>query len=934
VIPASLLSGDNAAFLDEQYLRWLAEPSAVDPSLRALFESVGRPGPVGAALPGTGPTVKPRSVFGGAPVAAPPSGAVDAAAVRRQSRVVLMINAFRVRGHLDAKIDPLERRERVAHPELQPSYWGLSEADLDAVVDTAPAFGVPPTAKLRDLLAHLRKTYCDHIGAEFMNVIDTPQRLWVQEQLETLPTRGVLNPAQERRVFRKLCDAENFERMLHGRFPGTKRFSLEGAETLIPLLDCILAYGARRGAKEVAFGMAHRGRLNVLVNTLGKPPALVVREFQDVKGATQGSGDVKYHLGYSSDQVTLDGHVVHVSVTPNPSHLEAVNAVVEGRVRAKQDRTGDHDRALSIPVLIHGDAAFAGQGSVAEVLNLSELPGYRTGGTIHVIVNNQIGFTTPPHEQRSTPYATDVARMLGVPILHVNGEAPRAVAAAVELAVEWRQRFHRDVVIDMYCWRKHGHNEGDEPSFTQPREYDQIRTKAPARDVYAKHLVKIGTLTPEECDAIYAESFADLTRAADADVAEPSPDKAGGGGPPGDLRSLWQHTLSGPDGEPDTRVDRARLVALLTEANTLPAEVRAHAKITRLLAQRLRMVAGEDRVDWAVGEQAAYATLLDQGFVVRLSGQDSGRGTFSHRHAVITDVTTGEETFPLNRVCRNGGRFAVIDSSLSELAVLGFEVGYAYDTPDGLVLWEAQFGDFVNGAQMIIDQYIAASEQKWHRNSGIVLLLPHGYEGQGPEHSSARLERFLQLCAEENLQVANCTTPANFFHLLRRQVLRNVRKPLVVMTPKSLLRHPDATSTLDDLAAGGFSSVLADHEPPAGPVRRVVLCSGKVWTELLAERRKRQDAGVALVRVEMLYPFPARAIAAEVAKYPGAEVVWCQEEPKNMGAWPSFAQWFADELPELRVRYVGRPAAASPATGSHKKHVAEQGALLTAAFAP
>jgi 2-oxoglutarate dehydrogenase E1 component len=935
VIPQSLLSGDNAAFLDEQYLRWLEDPAAVDPSLRALFDELGRPTTIGAPLPGTGPRVKPRSVFAGGPTAPAAAGApVDAAAVRRQSRVVLMINAFRVRGHLDARIDPLERRERVAHPELEPTYWGLGEADLDAVVDTTPAYGVPPTAKLRDLLAHLRKAYCDSIGAEFMNVIDTPQRLWVQEQLETLPNRGVLNPVQERRVFRKLCDAENFERMLHGRFPGTKRFSLEGAETLIPLLDGVIGYGARLGAKEVAIGMAHRGRLNVLVNILGKPPALVVGEFQDVKGATQGSGDVKYHLGYSSDQSTLDGHVVHVSLTPNPSHLEAVNAVVEGRVRAKQDRTGDTERSRTIPVLIHGDAAFAGQGSVAEVLNLSELAGYRTGGTIHVVVNNQIGFTTPPHEQRSTPYATDIARMLGVPILHVNGEVPRAVAAAVELAVAWRQRYHRDVVIDMYCYRKHGHNEGDEPSFTQPREYEQIRTKAPARDVYAKHLVKIGTLTPEECDAIYAESFADLTRAADEEVAEPSPDKAGGGGPPNDLRTLWAHTLAGGGGEPDTRVDRARLVELLRAANTLPDGFRPHAKITRLLAQRMKMIAGEERIDWAVGEQAAYATLVDQGFVVRLSGQDSGRGTFSHRHAVVTDVVSGEEVFPLQSVARDGGRFAAIDSSLSELAVLGFEVGYALDTPDGLVLWEAQFGDFVNGAQMIIDQYIVATEQKWHRQCGVVLLLPHGYEGQGPEHSSARLERFLQACAEDNLQVANCTTPANFFHLLRRQVLRNVRKPLVVMTPKSLLRHPEATSTVDELATGRFSAVLPDHEPPAGPVRRVVLCSGRVWTDLVAERRKRQDASVALVRIELLYPFPAEAVAAELARYPGAEVVWCQEEPKNMGAWPSFVQWFADELPAVRVRYVGRPAAASPATGSHKKHVAEQGALLAAAFAP
>ncbi len=932
MIPPSLLSGDNAAFLDEQYLAWLKDPASVDATLRVLFESVGAPPPNGAPLPGSGPRTPPRSLFAARSVAS--ATAADPAAVHRQTRAVSMINAFRVRGHLDAKIDPLERRQRVDHPELQPGYWGLGEADLDALVETAPTWGIAPVARLRDLLAHLRKAYCDSIGAEFMNVIDTPQRLWVQEQLETLPVRAVLNPAQERRVFRKLCDAENFERMLHGRFPGTKRFSLEGAETLIPLLDLVLDHGARRGIREVAFGMAHRGRLNVLVGILGKPIAQIVREFQDVRGTTQGSGDVKYHLGYSSDESTVDGSVVHVSITPNPSHLEAVNPVVLGRVRAKQDRTQDTDRSASVAVLIHGDAAFSGQGSVMEVLNLSELAGYRTGGTIHIVVNNQIGFTTPPHEQRSTPYATDIARMLGVPIFHVNGEVPRAVAAVVAMAVEWRQKYHRDVVIDMYCYRKHGHNEGDEPSFTQPREYEQIRSKAPPREVYAKHLVKIGTLTPEECDRIYEESFAELVRAADADVPEPSPEKAGGGGPPTDLRSLWKQTLAGTGGEPDTRVERPRLEALLRQANTLPDSFRAHPKITRLLAQRMRMIAGEDRVDWAVGEQAAYATLLDEGFVVRLSGQDSGRGTFSHRHAVITDITTGAELFPLDAVAKNGGRFAAIDSSLSELAVLGFEVGYAFDTPDGLVLWEAQFGDFVNGAQMIIDQYLVATEQKWHRQCGVVLLLPHGYEGQGPEHSSARLERFLSACAEDNLQVANCTTPANYFHLLRRQVLRNTRKPLVVMTPKSLLRHPDATSALDDFANDTFRAVLPDAEPPTGAVRRVVLCSGKVWTDLSAERRKRAEQGVALVRVELLYPFPAAAIAAEVAKYPGAEVVWCQEEPRNMGAWPSFAHWFADELPQHPVRYVGRPAAASPATGSHKKHVAEQGALVAQALAP
>jgi 2-oxoglutarate dehydrogenase E1 component len=922
VIPSSLLSGDNAAFLDDLYARWRRDPQSVEPEYRAWFESLDRP-PGNGVMPGEAHPPVRRSIFAGGRAAAPP---LDSEAGRRQARVVQLVNAYRVRGHLDAAIDPLDRRERQAHPELTLEYWGLTPADLDAEVDTAPAFGMPARAPLRALIDHLRKAYCGSIGAEFMNVVDTPQRRWVQEQLETLPNRGVLSPEQERRVFRKLCDAENFERMIHGRFPGTKRFSLEGAETLIPLLDLLVSASARMGVREVVIGMAHRGRLNTLVNLLEKPVRAIVDEFQDVRGATQGSGDVKYHLGYSADVQTVYGDQVHLSLTPNPSHLEAVNAVVEGRVRSKQDRTNDAARVTGLPLLLHGDAAFAGQGSVMEVLNLSELHGYRTGGTIHVVVNNQIGFTTPPAESRSTPYATDIARMLGVPIFHVNGEVPRAVAAVTGFAVQYRNTFHRDVVIDMYCYRKHGHNEGDEPSFTQPLLYDQIRTRPTPREVYARHLVKIGTLTPEECDQIYEKSFADLTAAADAGpsvVGAPTP-------PSSPLKDLWGSSSGGStDDEVDTRVDRDRLVELLRRANTLPEGFEAHAKIKRLMAQRLAMVDGKERLDWAMGEQAAWATLLDQGFNVRLSGQDSGRGTFSHRHAVITDVRTGAERVPLIDLGLKG-QFWAIDSSLSELAVMGFEVGYAFDSPDALVMWEAQFGDFANGAQIVVDQYLASSEQKWNRQCGLVLLLPHGYEGQGPEHSSARPERFLQLCAEDNLQVANCTTPASLFHLLRRQVLRKVRKPLIVMTPKSLLRHPGATSTLDDLATGSFQRVIGDATVDPTGVKRLVLCSGKVYYELEAKRAELGRREVALARVEQLYPLPQAAIEAELARYPGAELVWCQEEPRNMGAWPSYALW----LPELGLsaRYVGRKAAASPATGSHKQHLAEQAALVNEAL--
>ncbi|MCA9489019.1 MAG: 2-oxoglutarate dehydrogenase E1 component, partial [Myxococcales bacterium] len=600
LIPPSLLSGDNAAFLDDQYAAWIRDPGSVDPELAAMFAELESPAASPApTVPGERPSGRARSIFAGG---GGPSAPVDPQSARRQARVVQLINAFRVRGHLDAMIDPLDRRERVAHPELKHTYWGMTDADLDVVVDTAPAYGLPLRATVREILAHLRKAYCGSIGAEFMNVTDTPQRLWVQEQLETLPNRGVLTPTQERRVFRKLCDAENFERMLHGKFPGTKRFSLEGAETLVPLLDLVVDHAARRGAVEVLIGMAHRGRLNTLVNVLEKPVATVVREFQDVKGPTQGDGDVKYHLGYSSDVLTVGGLPVHLSITPNPSHLEAVNAVVEGRARAKQDRDRDIDRTRTVPVLIHGDAAFSGQGSVMEVLNLSELQGYRAGGTIHVIVNNQIGFTTPPHESRSTPYATDIARMLGVPILHVNGEVPRAVAATVGLAVEYRQRYHRDVVIDMYCYRKHGHNEGDEPSFTQPKLYEQIRTRTNPRKVYAEHLVEIGTLTAEECDTIYEASFADLVKAADAEEeARPEPRDS-------QMRVLWHRIHDEFAAEPDTTVPLERLVEILRVANSVPEGFQPHAKINRLLAQRMRMVAGEDRADWALGEQAAFGT--------------------------------------------------------------------------------------------------------------------------------------------------------------------------------------------------------------------------------------------------------------------------------------------------------------------------------------
>ncbi len=951
MIPDSLLAGENAAFLDDAWARWRDDPSSVDPGLRALFESLD--GPTNGVRIGGGPSFRPRSIFASGGGTDP---AVVEAVARRQAATVQLINAYRVRGHYKAKIDPLGRRDLKTHEELEHTYYGLTDADLDEEVYTAPLFGMPPRATLREVLAHCREVYMGSIAAEFMNIDDLEQKLWVQERLETLPHRHVLDRKEQKRILRKLCDAENFEAMLHTRFPGTKRFSLEGAETLIPLLDLLNEHVAARGVREVVIGMAHRGRLNTLVNILEKPASSIIDEFLG-NDAFDGSGDVKYHKGYSANMVTVRGDPLHLSLTPNPSHLEAVNAVVEGRVRAKQDRTGDMARATCMPLLIHGDAAFAGQGMVAEVLNLSELPGYRTGGTIHVIVNNQIGFTTPPKEARSTPYATGVARMLGIPIFHVNGEDPRAVAAVVEIAAEWRQRYKRDVVIDMYCYRKHGHNEGDEPSYTQPLMYEEIRSRPTPRQVYQRLLVEKGDLTAEEAEAIFQASKAAMLAAAERPAVENTPvhpdrsldEKERDPGLSEALRKeaapavpavrsfvspvkiRWEHHLGGDIRErTDTSVDPEFLRELLVRINTLPEGLHAHVKVKRLLKQRMDMIAGKRGLDWALGEQAAFATLLADGHPVRLSGQDSGRGTFSHRHAVITDIRDGSEYYPLAQI--GPGSFGVYDSTLAEASVLGFELGYSFDTPEGLVMWEAQFGDFANGAQVIIDQFVTSAEQKWGRMSNLVMLLPHGYEGQGPEHSSARLERFLQMCAEDNIQVANVTNPCQYFHLMRSQVKRRVRKPLVLMAPKSLLRHPLATSTLEELARGRFEPVLDEIDALEGPVRRLVFCSGKLYFELLQERRQRQIQDVHLVRVEMLYPWPAEELSSIAARHPEADLVWAQEEPRNMGAWPVIAHWAPEAFGERRLGYVGRPAAASPATGSIKKHKAEQAAVIESAL--
>ena len=925
----SLLTGENAALVDALFNQWLADPNSVGEDWAALFEESSD---ANNGVSYTAPTFAPSSIFNarGQGLRAVTASVASEVALR-QARVVQLINAYRVRGHLLAKIDPLKRVERNRHPELTLEYHGLSKTDLSERVYSRPLYGEPELSTLANILKRLERTYCGHFGVEFMNIDDQEQKLWLARRMETLFDQPVLTHDEELRVLEKLSDAENFERLIHTRFPGTKRFSLEGGETLIPLLDSLVEDAAEQGVREIIVGMAHRGRLNTLVNIMGKPAAQVIQEFHGVETDFSGSGDVKYHLGYSNDHRTRRGFEVHMNLCFNPSHLEAVNPVAEGRVRAKQDRfrsKADEDldaRTLCMPLLIHGDAAFAGQGLVAETLNLSELEGYETGGTIHVIVNNQIGFTTSPHDARSTPYCSGIARMLGVPIFHVNGEDPEAVLAVTRLAVEWRQRYHRDVVIDLYCFRKFGHNEGDEPSFTQPVLYEAIRSHPTAREVYAQRLVEKGSLTQDDVQRVAYESRERLSKS-DSDAGHDSYM----GNVASAMGQLWKKYRAGdPDGV-DTTYPHQKLVDLITACNTLPPDLNAHVKIRRLMKQRLSICAGERPVDWAVAEQAAYATLCAEGLPVRVSGQDVGRGTFSHRHAVLTDIRDGSAYVPLNHL---GAPFYVYNSCLSEAGVLGFEYGYSLDSPDTLVIWEAQFGDFANGAQVIIDQFLVSTEQKWNRHSGVVLLLPHGYAGQGPEHSSARIERYAQLCAEENIRLANCTTPANFFHLLRRQAVGNTRKPLVVFTPKSLLRHPRCVSTLEELSGGAFEPVIGDDIAP-NDIQRVVLCQGKVYYDLLAEREKRDERRVALVRVEELYPLPADELLAEVRRYPAeAELVWCQEEPRNQGAWPMFDEWLGALFGAGRsVRYVGRAAAASPAPGSSKVHKQNQSRLVNEAI--
>ena len=835
--------------------------------------------------------------------------------LEKQARVFQLINMYRVRGHLIANLDPLEAEPPTMHPELDPASYGFTIWDLDRRFATG-GLGDEPVLELRHILGILRDAYCRTATVEYMHIEDPIQKRWVQERVEGVSTH--LAPEEQRHILSKLNEAEVFEHFLQTRFVGHKRFSLEGAESLIPMLDTMLDLAADEGLAEAVVGMSHRGRLDVLTSTVGKSYGQVFRQFEgDLDpDLAYGSGDVKYHIGAAGKHTSRAGNQVVVSVTSNPSHLEAVDPVVEGIVRAKQDRLGRDDYSV-LPLLLHGDAAFAGQGVVAETLNLSQLEGYRTGGTVHVIVNNQLGFTTGSDYARSTTYASDVAKMVQAPIFHVNGDNPEAVVHVAKIATEFRQKFQKPVVIDMFCYRRYGHNEADDPSFTQPLMYDRINELRTVRKRYMEVLVNRGDLSVEEAEEAMKEFRRKLDEAFDDTAQTQKPKRE---------VTLEPREPGRPAPPVATGVPQHALDEVLEVITSVPDGFQVHEKLGKWLEERKKSLV-EDRIDWPLAEQLAWGTLLREGVTVRLSGQDSRRGTFSQRHSVLVDQQTGEEYTPLAQV--GSGRFITLDSLLSEFAAVGFEYGYSVGDPEALVMWEAQFGDFVNGAQVVIDQFVSAGEDKWGQTSGLVLLLPHGFEGQGPEHSSARLERFLQLAAQDNIEVVVPSTPAQCFHLLRRQVIRDRRKPLIAFTPKSLLRLPAARSSTEELTEGAFREVLPDPSPPSD-VRRVILCQGKLYYELARHREKEATGGAALVRVEGCYPFPGDAIREQLDRFPGAEVVWAQEEPENQGAW----RFMDSHLRGMGVeaRRVSRPESAAPATGSLTIHRREQGALITRAF--
>jgi 2-oxoglutarate dehydrogenase E1 component len=926
----SLLEGGNVAYLEDLYETWLKRPDSVAPHWRSYFESLPRVDGYPAADVSHAAIREEFSRITGHARARTSAGPGDARLEHenKQVHVLQLINAYRFRGHQHARTDPLRHQPLELVPELELGFHQLSEADLGTRFHIGSLVG-PREMSLRDILFALNRTYCETIGAEYMHIGETAEKRWIQQRLEGVQSHPGLTTERRRWLLARLTAAEGIERYLHAKYVGQKRFSLEGGESLIPLLGELIERAGTQGVREIVLGMSHRGRLNVLVNILGKSPAELFQEFEGRYATRLSSGDVKYHQGFSSDIETVGGHV-HLALAFNPSHLEIVSPVVQGSVRARQQRYGDREGRLAMAVVMHGDSAFAGQGVVMETFNMSGLRGYRTQGTVHIIVNNQIGFTTSHvKDARSTTYCTDVAKMVGAPIFHVNGDDPEAVLFVTQVALDYRMEFGKDVVIDLVCYRRHGHNEADEPSATQPQMYREIRAMPTTRERYVERLAELNVLTPGEAEEMARDYRDRLDAGAGVTPGVVAP-------PPASRGVDWTPYLNRVWEEPaDTRVDLEILRTLSARLLQLPAGFELHPRVAKIMDDRRKMAAGALAVDWGYAESLAFATLLNDGYPIRLSGQDSERGTFFHRHAVLHSQRDGDIWVPLQNLNEHQPNFLVIDSLLSEEAVLAFEYGYATADPAALVIWEAQYGDFANGAQVVIDQFITSGEAKWGRLCGLTLFLPHGYEGQGPEHSSARLERFLQLCADHNIQVCNPTTPAQMFHLLRRQMLRPLRRPLIVMTPKSLLRHKLAISSLDALSVGGFQPVIGAPDVPDKSVAdRVVLCSGKVYYDLLERKREAGLDRVAIIRIEQLYPFPWRLLREELAGYTGVnEFYWCQEEPRNQGAWNSMRHKLQDAIGEQnRLHYTGRAASASPAVGYHGLHVKQQEALVAHAL--
>ncbi len=984
MLDTEFLYGGNAAYIEQLQARYEADPSSVDDTWRRFFAALGDDktdvttsargaswksarwplaanGELVSALDGdwgtvekaVGDKIRAKATETIKAPEAKPAAAVSEAAIQQATRdsvrALMLIRAYRMRGHLHANLDPLGLEPAKDHEELHPATYGFTDADWDRRIFIDKVLGLE-FATIREIVTILKRTYCSTIGVEFMHISDPAQKSWIQQRIEGPDKEISFTREGKRAILNKLIEAEGFEKFLDVKYTGTKRFGLDGGESLIPALEQIIKRGGNLGVKEIVLGMAHRGRLNVLTQVMSKPHRALFHEFKGGSAApddVEGSGDVKYHLGASSDR-EFDGNKVHLSLTPNPSHLEIVDPVVLGKVRAKQDQHGctAEDRRAVMALLLHGDAAFAGQGVVAECFGLSGLKGHRTGGSVHFIINNQIGFTTYPRYSRSSPYPSDVAKMIEAPIFHVNGDDPEAVVFAAKVAIEFRQHFQKPVVVDMFCYRRFGHNEGDEPGFTQPLMYKKIRSHPGVVEVYSKRLVESGVVTQGEVDKMKADWRARLEAEYEAGQAY-RPNKADW------LDGQWS-SVKAPSSETAddprrgaTGVEIERLKSTGLAISSVPAGFQIHKTIGRFMETRRKMIETGEGIDWATAEALAFGTLLDEGHRVRLSGQDCERGTFSQRHSVLIDQETEARYTPLSNISEKQGPYEVINSMLSEEAVLGFEYGYSLSEPNALTMWEAQFGDFANGAQVLFDQFISSGERKWLRLSGLVSLLPHGYEGQGPEHSSARLERFLQMCAEDNMQVANCTTPANYFHILRRQIKRDIRKPLILMTPKSLLRHKRCVSRLEELAGGStFHRLLWDDAQLGAStiklaaddkIRRVVLCSGKVYFDLFEEREKRGIDDVYLLRIEQLYPFPLKSLAAELQRFRKADVIWCQEEPKNMGAWSfvePYLEWVLGQANARvkRASYAGRPASAATATGLMSKHLAQLQAFMEEAF--